>query len=67
MLGTVSAAFQVDAVLMAAGICAAVTFALTIFALQTKWDFTACGGMLCGMVVILMLAGLLMMFLPYNK
>ena len=67
MLGTVSAHFDVDAVLIAAGICAAVTFGLTIFAMQTKWDFTACGGMLCGMVVILMIGGLLMAFLPYNK
>ena len=44
MLGTVTAHFQVDAVLMAVGICAAITFALTIFAFQTKYDFTTCGG-----------------------
>jgi hypothetical protein len=40
----ISRSFQVDAVLMAIGICAAVTFALTIFAFQTKYDFTTCGG-----------------------
>ncbi len=44
MLGTVSAFFDVDAVIMAAGITAAVTLALTIFAFQTKYDFTTCGG-----------------------
>jgi FtsH-binding integral membrane protein len=44
MMGTISARYDVDAVLMAIGICAAVTFALTIFAFQTKYDFTTCGG-----------------------
>ena len=33
-----------DAVLIAVGITAAVTLALTLFALQTKIDFTMCGG-----------------------
>ena len=33
-----------DAVLIAVGITAAVTLALTVFALQTKIDFTVCGG-----------------------
>ena len=64
MLGTVTAHFQVDAVLMAVGICAAITFALTIFAFQTKYDFTTCGGMLCGMTIALMLGGLLTIFFP---
>jgi hypothetical protein len=31
-------------VLMAVGVCAAVVFALTLFALQSKYDFTAWGG-----------------------
>ena len=44
MLGTVSAYYDQDAVLMAAGITAAVTIGLTLFAFQTKWDFTTCGG-----------------------
>ena len=36
--------FEVDAILIAVGITAGVTFGLTIFAFQTKIDFTACGG-----------------------
>ena len=44
MLGTVSAFYEQDAVIMAAGITAAVTIGLTLFAFQTKWDFTTCGG-----------------------
>ena len=46
MLGSVSAFYEPDAVIMAAGITAAVTLGLTLFAFQTKWDFTACGGRL---------------------
>jgi len=67
MLGSVCVYFQADAVLIAVGICAAVTLALTLFAFQTKIDFTNCGGMLCALVMILMIAGFLMIFLPYNK
>ena len=44
MLGTMVAKFSADAILIAVGACAAVSLALTLFALQTKWDFTACGG-----------------------
>ena len=44
MLGTISSFYQVDAVLIAVGITAGVTFFLTLFAFQTKFDFTTCGG-----------------------
>ena len=44
MLGMVATTYEVDAVLMAVGTTAAVTLALTIFAFQTKIDFTGCGG-----------------------
>ena len=46
MLGSVSAFYEPDAVIMAAGITAGVTIGLTLFAFQTKWDFTTCGGKL---------------------
>ncbi len=46
MLGTVTARYRTDEVLMAVGVCAAITLALTIFAFQTKIDFTAMGGKL---------------------
>jgi len=67
MLGTVSTFYDVDAVLIAVGITAGVTFALTVFAFQTKIDFTACGGMLCALLVIFMIAGIVLMFLPKTK
>lgn len=40
LLGVVSAVYQPKEVMMAVGITAGVCLALTIFALQTKWDFT---------------------------
>ena len=45
MLGCFCARFDAEAILYAIGITAGVTFGLTIFAFQTKIDFTACGGM----------------------
>jgi len=67
MLGTVATFYDVDAVLIAVGITAGVTFCLTIFAFQTKIDFTVCGGMLCAVLVIFMIAGFLLIFLPKTK
>ena len=44
MLGTTASYFDVDAVLMAVGATAAISLGLSIFAFQTKIDFTTCGG-----------------------
>ena len=44
MLGCVTATYSADEVLMAVGVCAAIVLALTMFAFQTKVDFTAWGG-----------------------
>lgn len=44
MLGVISSVHTGETVMLAAGITAAVCFALTIFAFQTKLDFTVCGG-----------------------
>ena len=49
-------------VLMAVGITAACTVALTIFAFQTKIDFTMSGGILMCALMCLMMFGLLTMF-----
>lgn len=40
LLGVVSASYEADAVMLAVGLTAGVTLGLTIFAFQTKWDFT---------------------------
>jgi len=63
LLGAVSTAYRTDDVLIAAGICAVVCLGLTIFAFQTKWDFTAMGGILFVGILILMIFGILAIFI----
>ncbi|XP_053288675.1 protein lifeguard 1 [Pleuronectes platessa] len=46
MLGSVAVYFAAEAVLWAVGATALVSFALTLFAMQSKWDFTAANGSL---------------------
>ncbi|XP_013144893.1 PREDICTED: protein lifeguard 1-like, partial [Papilio polytes] len=55
------------AVMMAVGITAAICLTLTLFAMQTKYDFTAMGGILLCATVVLLLFGLIAMFLPGNR
>lgn len=59
MLGVVSSHYDTDGVLIAVGITAGVSLALTIFAFQTKWDFTMMGGLLFVLLIVLILFGLL--------
>lgn len=46
MLGAVAAYFEAEAVMWAVGATALVCLALSLFAFQTKWDFTMCNGSL---------------------
>lgn len=52
MLGVMSANFEIFEVLLAIGITAVITFSLTIFAFQTKWDFTTMGKLSCKIYTI---------------
>ncbi|KAJ0178100.1 hypothetical protein K1T71_005923 [Dendrolimus kikuchii] len=67
LLGITSSVHDINAVMMAVGITAAVCLALTLFAFQTKWDFTGMGGALLCAAVILMLFGIIAIFLPKNQ
>jgi FtsH-binding integral membrane protein len=49
---------------MAVGLCAAVCFGLTMFAFQTKWDFTVIGGGLFVALIILVIFGIVAIFIP---
>lgn len=51
-------------VIWAVGICAVVTLGLTIFAFQTKIDFTVMGGVLFVAVIILIIFGIVAMIFP---
>ncbi|XP_063623714.1 protein lifeguard 1-like isoform X4 [Cydia splendana] len=66
LLGAVSSTKAPEAVMMAVGVTAAVCLALTIFALQTKWDFTMMGGFLVCATVVLLLLGIVAMFVRNN-
>jgi protein lifeguard len=46
LLGCVAATYTAEEVLMAIGICSVLVISLTLFAWQTKFDFTAMGGVL---------------------
>ncbi|XP_065569579.1 protein lifeguard 1-like [Artemia franciscana] len=55
MLGLMASSFDADDVLLAIGIVAIITLALTLFSFQTKIDFTAmAGGLLCLGICLLM-------------
>jgi Integral membrane protein, interacts with FtsH len=49
---------------MAVGLCAAVCLGLTLFAFQTKWDFTVMGGALFVALIILVIFGIVACFIP---
>ncbi|KAI5637481.1 inhibitor of apoptosis-promoting bax1 domain-containing protein [Phthorimaea operculella] len=67
LLGVSASMHEADAVMMAVGITAAICLALTLFAFQTKWDFTMMGGiLLCG-AVVLMLFGIVLIFIDKSK
>ncbi|KNC24801.1 hypothetical protein FF38_00990 [Lucilia cuprina] len=62
LLGVVSSIYDPMTVLTAVGITAAVCFALTLFAMQTKWDFTVMGGFLLVVLVMFLIFSLFMFF-----
>lgn len=66
LLGVVSAHYEVNEVLMAMGIVAVLTLAITLFAFQTKIDFTMLSGCLFVAVVVLFCFGILTIFF-YSK
>ncbi|ESN93989.1 hypothetical protein HELRODRAFT_125879, partial [Helobdella robusta] len=47
MVGIICSFHRVDQVVIAASATVVITFVLTIFAMQTKIDFTSCGGVMC--------------------
>ncbi|XP_053322605.1 protein lifeguard 1-like [Spea bombifrons] len=59
MLGAISALYDVDAVMWAGGATVVVTLGLTLFALQSKWDFTIMSGGLCCALLVLLCFGML--------
>jgi len=67
MLGCVTATYSADEVLMAVGVCAAIVLALTMFAFQTKVDFTAWGGVLIAVLLCFVIFGFIAAFFPQSR
>uniref|UniRef100_A0A8C5Q9Y1 Protein lifeguard 1 n=1 Tax=Leptobrachium leishanense TaxID=445787 RepID=A0A8C5Q9Y1_9ANUR len=59
VLGSISALYDAEEVMWAAGATVLVTIGLTLFALQTKWDFTIMSGGLCVVLMVLLSFGIL--------
>lgn len=64
LLGMIAGQYRANEVIMAVGITAAVCLGLTLFALQTKWDFTMCGGVLVVCLVVFIIFGIIAIFIP---
>lgn len=62
-LGITTSYYETDVVLIAVGLTALICFSLTIFAFQTKYDFTMMGGMLFVGLIILLVMGILCIFI----
>ncbi|XP_071544115.1 protein lifeguard 1-like [Panulirus ornatus] len=58
LLGCASATFDAWEVMVAIGATIIVALALTVFAFQTKWDFTLKGGMLYVFLIMLIIFGI---------
>lgn len=63
LLGAASASFTKTEILMAVGICAVVVLSLTIFAFQTRFDFTTCRMFVFVTIIVLLMFGLLAMII----
>ncbi|XP_041531302.1 protein lifeguard 2-like [Microtus oregoni] len=59
MLGSMSIFYKAEEILWAAGATTLVTLVLTLFALQTKWDFTMLNGVMFVFLVVLMIYGII--------
>ncbi|XP_017061358.1 protein lifeguard 1 isoform X2 [Drosophila ficusphila] len=64
LLGTTSSFMDSDLVLLAVGITAVLVVALCLYAIQTKYDFTACGGVMITLVMILFVLAICRFFIP---
>lgn len=64
LLAMAASTYRSEEVLMAVGITAAVCLALTIFAFQTKYDFTGCHTILFIALVVLIIFGIIAMIWP---
>ncbi|XP_032160905.1 protein lifeguard 1-like isoform X1 [Mustela erminea] len=63
LLGAISVFYNAEEILWATAATALVTLSLTLFALQTKWDFTMLNGILFVSLFVLLIYGILLLFI----
>ncbi|XP_042207040.1 protein lifeguard 3-like isoform X2 [Homarus americanus] len=66
MAGTIASTFDTKIVFMTVGITCVICFLITLFATQTKYDFTGCGIYLFVATMVMFLFGIIAIF-TYNK
>eukprot|EP00088_Acartia_fossae_P002564 TRINITY_DN11044_c0_g1_i2.p1 TRINITY_DN11044_c0_g1~~TRINITY_DN11044_c0_g1_i2.p1 ORF type:complete len:292 (-),score=53.92 TRINITY_DN11044_c0_g1_i2:591-1466(-) len=66
-LGCATATFDVDEILIAVAVTAAIVLALTLLAFQTTFDFTAWGGVLLAILICFTLFGFIALLLPQTR
>lgn len=59
MAGAISSYHETRSVLLALGITAVVTVAVTVFCFQTKVDFTKCQGLFCVLGIVIFVTGII--------
>jgi hypothetical protein len=64
LLGSAASCYGAEEVLIAVGFTAVVVLGLTLFAIQTRWDFTMLRGGLLVLLMILILFGILCACIP---
>lgn len=67
LLVAVTVSFNTKVVAMAGGITALICFTLTIFAFQTRWDFTTKGGIMLVILLVATLALVVGAFFPPSR
>jgi protein lifeguard len=67
LVGIICSYYTVQSVLVAVGTVAVITLALSVFAIQTKWDFTGWGPYLMVATLVLLIFGFVIGFFPYNS
>ncbi|XP_072390014.1 protein lifeguard 1-like [Diabrotica undecimpunctata] len=67
LLGTISSFYDVDVVAIAAGATVVICLGLTVFAFQSRVDFTVCSGILVVLSMILLSFGITAIFYKSDK
>lgn len=67
LVGYICTVYDPETVMMAVGVTAVICLGLTLFALQSKYDFTTCGGILLICLLLLLIVGLVSIFLPDKR